>query len=88
MDDFDLTEMMETICSDYWDARILIDGRGPWAEQSNDTKNQLKEQVLPWVYRASPLVLKKMEQDMHRLITQAREIGMSDTEIVGQLLGA
>lgn len=88
MNDFDLTELMENVCSDYWDSRIMIDGRTPWAEQTNDTKNQLKEQVLPWIYRAAPQLLKKMEEDMKRLIAQAREIGMSDTEIVDQLVAS
>lgn len=86
MNDLDLTDMLEAICADYWDARIFIDGRNPWAEQTLETKNQLKETVLPWIYRAAPQLLKKVEEDMRRIIVQAREAEMSDTEIVDHLL--
>lgn len=86
MDDFDLTDLMERIMSDYWDSRIMLDGRMPWAEVDMDTKNKIKESVLPWIFRAEPLITAKTKTDVARFITQAREIGISDVEIVDQLL--
>lgn len=85
MNDFDLTDLMETILSDYWDSRILFDGRKPWSEVDMDTRNALKENVLPWIFRAEPLISAKIKSDVARFIAQAREGGLTDTEIVDQI---
>jgi hypothetical protein len=85
MNDFDLTDLMDRIVSDYWNA-LLFDGRKPWAEVDMDTRNMLKESALPWVYRAEPLITAKLKTDVARFIAQAREGGLTDTEIVNQLV--
>jgi hypothetical protein len=85
MNDTDLTDLMETIVSDYWDSRILIDQRKPWAEVDMDTRNTLKESILPWIFRAEPLIMAKLKSDVARFIVQAREGGLTDTEIVNQI---
>lgn len=85
MDEFDLTEILDRIVEDYWDARILIDGRKPWAEVDLDTKNKIKEQVLPWVFRSAPLIAEKVKAQVNRFIRDAREGGLTDAEIVNQI---
>lgn len=86
MNDNDLTDMMETICSDWWDSRIMLDGRTPWSEQTVATKNQLKENVLPWIFRAAPLLQAKAHELDRRFIEQARAAEVSDSEIIDLLL--
>jgi hypothetical protein len=85
MNDFDLTDLLERILQDYWDARILLDGRSAWADVPMEQKNLLKEQVLPWIYRAEPFITAKAKADVNRFIRDAREVGLTDTEIVAQL---
>lgn len=85
MNDFDLTDLMERILSDYWDSRIMLDGRKPWSEVDMDTRNTLKENILPWIFRAEPLISSKIKSDVARFIEQAREGGLTDTEIVNQI---
>lgn len=86
MNDNELTDLMERVASDYWDSRIFIDGRAPWSETPRDKQNALKEAILPWVFRAAPLLTAKVGSGVHRFIEQAREVGATDTEIVDQLL--
>jgi DNA repair photolyase len=86
MNDTDLTDLIETVCADYWDARILIDGREPWSEQTLDTKNRLKEAVIPWIFRAAPLLSAKAHEDTRRFVAQAREAGAPDADIIDLLL--
>jgi hypothetical protein len=85
MNDFDLTDLMERIVSDYWNALTLFDGRPQWNEVPVLERNALKEQVLPWIFRAEPLITAKTKADVNRFIREAREGGLTDTEIVDQL---
>jgi hypothetical protein len=88
MNDNDLTDMMEHIASDYCDSRIMIDGREPWSEQPIIVKNELKAAILPWVFRAAPLLEQKVIEGNRSFITQAREAGATDTEILDLMLAA
>jgi DNA repair photolyase len=86
MNDNDLTDLLEKVASDYWDSRIFLDGREPWSEQPAVVKNELKEAIVPWIFRAAPLLVQKADEEIKRLIGQARELGVSDKDIIDHLL--
>lgn len=82
MNDNTLTTVVDTVAESWWDARIMFDGRKPWAEIDLDTKNKVKEQILPFVFRTYPLAQQNLLNDLARAIRSMRELGLSDTDIL------
>lgn len=74
--EIDLTAVADEVAEKFWDARSMLTGRPPYAELDLQTKNSIKEQILPILFHTVPVVEKAVKAKIDREVIW--ESGASD----------
>lgn len=65
--EIDLTAVTDEVAAKIWDARLLFTlGQKPYAELTLGEKNSIKEQILPVVFHAVPVIEKAVKEKIDR----------------------
>lgn len=64
--EIDLTAVADEVAEKIWDARLMLTGQAPYAELDLQTKNAVKEQILPVLFHAVPVVEKSIKDKILR----------------------
>jgi hypothetical protein len=74
--DIDLTAVADEVAEKIWDARLMLTGQKPYAELDLQHKNVIKEQILPVLFHAVPVIEKSIKGKIDREVIW--ESGPSD----------
>lgn len=84
--EFDMTGIVTEVAEKFWDARIMVDDRPPFAELPLSSKNDVKEMVLPFVHYAIPLAEKSVKAQLKSLIHASYDEGEKPAQTLIKIL--
>lgn len=66
--EIDLTAVADEVAAKIWDARLMMSGEQPFEELPLQVRNNIKEQILPVLFHAVPVIEKSIKDKIDREI--------------------
>lgn len=82
----DATTIVTEVAEQFWDARIMLDGRPPFSELDQLAKNEVKEMILPFVHYATPKIERSVKDQLKSLIHASYDAGENPAQTMIKVL--